>query len=363
MGKSFPAVFISAALVFVTASCSGDRAISRDRIPRPLAGEQLLAFDFADSRYSELGIRRITEFDVDSNGNIFLADGKHVFKFDDKGLFVTFLGRVGQGPGEYGFVEGLRLTEYDQVSFFDPQSQKFLLFSNTGTFVREEKLTGIYTVKGIFIESGLYLILQRKERPREGKREFFYCLVDNNGRILREFSPRYFIDMIGQSLKINLMEYGIFIQIIGREIFVADNMSDRIQIEVYDLLGNPKRRLLRKTPPVRITEEDQYEMLGRWEKTPVWEQVKFKHYFPRFYPPFKTFIADKDFGLIVELYDRPKNPDENRAVWFRLDGAYAGEVVLARSRLRVMKNGILYGIREDENGNSRMEVNRLAARK
>ncbi|MEM0173749.1 MAG: 6-bladed beta-propeller [Sulfolobaceae archaeon] len=45
--------------------------------------------------------KQIFDLKADSNGNIYILDEKKIIKFNPDGKFLTRIGRIGQGPGEY----------------------------------------------------------------------------------------------------------------------------------------------------------------------------------------------------------------------------------------------------------------------
>ena len=75
-------------------------------------------------------------FDIDSNGNIFLLDGKKstVFKFDKTGEFINKLGRTGNGPGEITGPNFLAVMN-DTIFYGGGKSQKVLKYDNSGNFI------------------------------------------------------------------------------------------------------------------------------------------------------------------------------------------------------------------------------------
>jgi hypothetical protein len=76
---------------------------------------------------AKLGLGDIYNFDIDSEGNIYVLNGKpveyFVFKFDRNGRFVKFFGRKGQGPGELGWTLSVGFDRRDPLD-----NEKFIAY-------------------------------------------------------------------------------------------------------------------------------------------------------------------------------------------------------------------------------------------
>ena len=87
--------------------------------PVTLHLEEEFMIDFEREDLTEIGIKEIVGFDVDSNNNIYFrlasSSANYIYKFDDKGKFLFSFGRRGQGPGELEFPRYLRINELDQI--------------------------------------------------------------------------------------------------------------------------------------------------------------------------------------------------------------------------------------------------------
>jgi len=338
---------------------NGGKPFRGDKKYKNFKIKELFDLDTEDEKYVHLGITRIMHFDVDLEDNIFISDGRNIWKFDNCGEFIQKIGNSGEGPGEFKYVEDLRITKSNRISLYDPISQKFLFFTTGGTFEEEIKLSGFFTYKGFFLDNGNFLVLNREEITRAGKRMFYYVLLDERFNIIRDLKPSYSIDLFDKSLKMNLMDYSICIQVINDMIFIASNMSDNVEIYIYDLQGNLKRIVKQKSKRIKLSKEFKQKILNKWEKTPVWETVKFKYYFPRFFPPFRSFWVDKELGILVEKYIAGDSPEEYVVDLFNSEGIYIKRLSLVKARLRKFKNGFMYCVNEKESGFSKINVYKL----
>lgn len=318
--------------------------------------KKITIIDTEDTRFVELGTRKILSIDCDLNGNIFVSDGKQVLKFNENGDFIQKIGSSGQGPGEFGGVESLRVVHTNSLSFFDPVNQKFLLFNSGGSFEKEIKLKNIFTYNAYVLDNGYFLILKRKENPKEAKRIFYYSLLNEEFNEMNTLKPRHSIELLDRSLKFNLLGYTTVLQITNNLIYIGTNMSDQVEIFVYDFTGNLKRIIKQKFKGKKISQPFVDKTIEKWRNTPVWDKIKFKYYFPRFFPPFKYFWIEEDLGILIEQYFDSEKSDDCVVDWFSLDGSFIKRLFLEKARIKVFKNGYYFLVNEKQSGYSKLEV-------
>jgi hypothetical protein len=321
--------------------------------------QKIFTIDTEDRKFVELGIRRIYNLDIDLKKNILISDGKGIWKFDKNGDFVQKIGSSGQGPGEFRNVECLRVTSSNSISIYDPSNQKFLLFYPNGKIEKEIKLKNVFTYKGVFLDNGYFMILKRKEMPKEAKRMFYYSVFDKEFNEVKTLEPRYSIDLLDRSLKFNLMSYSISFQVANDLIYIGSNMNKHIQIYVYDLFGNLKRIIKQKVKSINLTKQYKKAMLQKWQNTQVWDTLRFKYYFPRFFPPFKSFWVDEEIGIFVEQFADSGNPDKCMVDWFSFEGTHIKRMFLEKARIRRSKNEYMYFVSEKESGFSKIEIYKI----
>ena len=317
--------------------------------------KKIIIIDTEDTRFIELGIRKILFIDCDLNGNIFVSDGKQVLKFDENGDFIQKIGSSGQGPGEFGGVESLRVVHTNSLSFFDPVNQKILLFNPGGNFEKEIKLKNIFTYNAYVLDNGYFLILKRKENPKEAKRIFYYSLLNEEFNEITTLKPRHSIELLDRSLKFNLIGYTTVLQITDSLIYVGTNMSDQVEIFVYDFKGNLKRIIKQKFKGKKISQPFIDKTIENWRNTPIWDKVKFKYYFPRSFPPFKYFWIEEDLGILIEQYFESEKSDDCIVDWFSLDGSFIKRLFLEKARMKVFKNGYYFLVNEKQSGYSKLD--------
>lgn len=120
--------------------------------------EKLYTIDINNNEYSEIKLENIKEYTKDIRlenspesrlGRIieikFLKDKIIIFDllsgvhaFDSLGKFITKIGKIGEGPGEYKYVNSLEVNQ-DTGLIYIASMYKLLIFSNDFTLVEEKK--------------------------------------------------------------------------------------------------------------------------------------------------------------------------------------------------------------------------------
>lgn len=310
-----------------------------------------------------LGIKGIDELDVDLEGDIYFSSGEKIFKFDKTGKFTQTIGRNGQGPGEYQMASGLRITDSGQLSFYDAENAKFLFFNPDGTFKEEIKKTArMFTFLGIYLDNSNFLLRERHDDPKKGIRTFQYALLDKNFEKIKNLQPSFWIEIpYFQPSKISLLGYSMSHGVSNDKIFVSSNMKEDLEIELYNFQGDLLRKVRKETERLRVSNEYKERIIKRWKSSPAWEEwdLKNKHYFPDFFPPFKEFWVDDEARILVETYEEGERPDEVLLQIFNPEGIFIGTKYLKEARTRKFKNNRLYCVYRKESGYEELVVNKM----
>jgi hypothetical protein len=310
-----------------------------------------------------LGIKGIDELDVGLDGDIYFSSGEKIFKFDKTGKFTQTIGRNGQGPGEYQMASGLRITDSGQLSFYDAENAKFLFFNPDGTLKEEVKKTArMFTFLGIYLDNGNFLLRERHDDPKKGIRTFQYTLLDKNFEKIKNLQPSFWIEIpYFQPSKISLLGYSMSHGVSNDKIFVSSNMKEDLEIEVYNFQGDLLRKVIKETEKLRVSNEYKERIIKRWKSSPAWEEwdLKNKHYFPDFFPPFKEFWVDDEARILVETYAEGEEPDEVLLQIFNPEGIFIGTKYLKEARTRKFKNNRLYSVYRKESGYEELVVYKM----
>lgn len=128
-------------------------------------------------------------FLLEYNNNIFIIDrqGNQVLRFDsDDGKFINFIGKSGNGPGEFILPQFLDVSN-DTVFLLDSRRKKIIYFDLNGNYLNdvdvsrngEEVTSFVKITNGFIIEARPYHIDLNKKHPR-------ITVLDNLGNVKNE---------------------------------------------------------------------------------------------------------------------------------------------------------------------------------
>ena len=316
--------------------------------------EEEFRIDTEREDLAELGIGTISTWEVNPDGDIYLASRGQIFKFDKKGNFVKTIGQKGQGPGDFQSIHTLRITNSGELSFYDYGNVKYLFFTPDDTFKEERKVTSDTFIHWIiYLDNGNFLIRERQNEPEKGIRKFHYALLDNNFEKIGDLQPSFQIEVpYYKTDKISLLSYSMSNEISMDKIFVSSNMREDLEIEVYNFQGDLLKKIRKESESLKISKEYKKEILNRWKKSPAWEEwnLKDKYYFPDYFPPFKMFWIDDEERIFVETYEKGEETGEALLYIFNPEGMFIGIKSLKEAQARKFKNDRLYCIYRKESG-------------
>jgi hypothetical protein len=301
-----------------------------------------------------LGIGTISTWEVNPDGDIYLASRGQIFKFDKKGNFVKTIGQKGQGPGDFQSIHTLRITNSGELSFYDYVNVKYLFFTPEGTFKEERKVTSNTIIQSIiYLDNGNFMIKERQNEPEKGIREIYCALLDNNFEKIGDLQPSFQIEVpYYKTDKISLLSYSMSNEISMDKIFVSSNMRENLEIEVYNFQGDLLKKIRKESESLKISKEYKKEILNRWKKSPRWEEwnLKDKYYFPDYFPPFKMFWIDDEERIFVETYEEGEETREALLYIFNPEGMFIGIKSLKEAQARKFKNDRLYCVYRKDSG-------------
>lgn len=301
-----------------------------------------------------LGIGTISTWEVNPDGDIYLASRGQIFKFDKKGNFVKTIGQKGQGPGDFQSIHTLRITNSGELSFYDYVNVKYLFFTPEGTFKEERKVTLNTIIQSIiYLDNGNFMIKERQNEPEKGIRKIYCALLDNNFEKIGDLQPSFQIEVPHYKTdKISLLSYSMSNEISMDKIFVSSNMREDLEIEVYNFQGYLLKKIRKESESLKISKEYKKEILNRWKKSPRWEEwnLKDKYYFPDYFPPFKMFWIDDEERIFVETYEEGEETREALLYIFNPEGMFIGIKSLKEAKARKFKNDRLYCVYRKDSG-------------
>lgn len=313
--------------------------------------------DLENPDTAELGVTNIFSFDLDDEMNIYIfqfpkSGDDIVFKFDGQGRFIKSFGKIGQGPGEIQNLRNAGLTNDNMVTIYDYNQRSLFYFDKNGIFFRQTKLNIVMPPGGlIFLDNGNSIIhkLEVDENLVIGdivvsiydaqfekiKRLTTYNLFNEEINILEE------IPVIGASSRFIY----IFHKKMGEDIFV------------YDLFGNPVRRVKKEHKKIPVSKEYEKEIMSFIPKgSPDREKIKFHEFFPAY----QNFFTDSQERLYAMTYEKDKSTGAYLCDVFNSQGVFVGFVAAGyidpikslqndSAKIKV-NNRYFYWVREKDNG-------------
>jgi hypothetical protein len=211
----------------------------------------------------------------------------------------------------------------------------------------------MFTFAGVYLDNGNFLLRERVDEPEKGIRSFHFILFDQNFEKVKDLGPSFWIEIpYFQTDKLSLLGYSMSLVLSKGKIFVSSNVTDNLEIEVYDFNGSLVKKIRKISESLTVPNEYKERVIERWKKSPAWEEFgyKNKHYFPDCFPPFKDFWLDGEERIFVETYREGESPEEVLVQIFNPEGIFIGAEYLKSARLRKFVNDRLYCVYRKDSG-------------
>lgn len=328
--------------------------------PATFTLEKEVIIDTEQDKLAELGITSMRNFDVDSEGNIFIYNESRILQFNKAGNHIKTIGQKGQGPGEMGFCSSLTILNSGEISTYDLMNRKFLIFHKDGSLKEEIKDTSIVSVlEAVYLDNGNYLFNEKEINPKTRSISAHLSLFDKDFTKIKDLDGNVIKENPVQAARFNIFDYYIHYQFFNNRIYVANSQTEDLEMEVYDLEGRLVKKIRKISRKVRIPDEYKQEQIEVIKKGRMWDTVKDKAYFPENFPPFKTFYIDDIGRILVEAYENGEAADQYVFDIFNPEGIFIGRKSLKGSVSRMFKNKRLYCVYEKESGYNELVVYKI----
>lgn len=268
-------------MVFVSSSCKSDtdlKSLPVIEISPQFSDNSFVFEDVFQSvdiipleTNSECLIGGITKL-VEAYDSYFIMDRVNniVAKFDNKGKFITRLGGVGNGPGEYLKIEDLLVDRDNRnIKLYDVRGRKIIIYGLDGTYIKEFRLDAF--LKSIALaENGYYWgfignVTNSNEIQGKKGGELKFIKFDEKGKILAK--------IFGQkTAEIHLSFYEhmspqqdgsiSFVEPLNCQIFnLRDNKvssSYDIKFNSFSVPDNIRNVLNKRRTPETVTQKDAF---------------------------------------------------------------------------------------------------------
>lgn len=296
-------------------------------------------------------------------GNLYILDalGPTIFKFSEKGEFVSRVGREGDGPGEFRGPTWADLCGADSLYVFDSKLQRVSVFDAQLQFVREFRLSHLNegrVAQEIRCDNAGNVLVKLWFRPDPAQPEGPYrpnseiLIHDRNGkeiadvgwfptgeryRYARGSSPRY----LGRPTVFDFYKGKLFL-----------GVGDAYEFGIIGENGRTERVVRSRWAPRPITDDDVEwyvtERVSRLREEyregnrRMWQGVRF----PLDYPPYRNIKVDDSGRVWVEDYPAVRDSVVRWKV-FSEEGVLLGIYTfpLGSSLLDVNSNNVLLAIK------------------
>jgi len=311
------------------------------RAPKALSLEEDLriGIEEGDEDYMFANLRSVQ---VDDEENIYILDAKYikVKVYDKSGRHIRSFGKIGQGPGEFGWPARMYMRTDGIIAFLDSRNRRFSYYSQEGECLREISLAKHGNIFRAWPDSRGYL----------------YCDVMDLSETSRKAKLVKFDDEFNQVLEIaeieekrNLMEVNPILYRIVYNVLPDDRVIWASNLEycihVVDASGKLVKKIYKDYDPITIPEAEKERM--KEERYSDGFPPTLKLVFPKKYPAMYYFLCDEKGRIYVRTYTQNK---EGLLKWdvFNEEGRYILSFFhMEEDILFTIKNNKIYSLNQD----------------
>ncbi len=323
--------------------------------PSTFVLEEIASIDLEREDVGEKGFAKAILFDVDSDGNVYFAQGRTkeywIHKLDSTGTFITSFGKMGQGPGEIQGILHFEVDSQDNIVVIDFYNKKVLKFHSDGAFMDEipipSNLDFIYP-----LPNGNYFA-RRTDFP-EGNEdnsniESVYCVYNNAFELIEDLDRYHTPYPITKGFRGANIEAIFHWKVSSRYIYVGNELRD-YEILKFDFNGKLLQKIRKEYNPVPVSSE------FKQKRKEAFEEQGMRIWFPEHWTPFCSFFLDDHDNMFVMTFEEGDSPKEYIYDVFNSDGIFIGRKALniyiwaEREVLAKVKGNQLYCLQEKESG-------------
>jgi len=309
--------------------------------PTTLTLEKEFTIDTESDEMAEIGLVEMSDFNIDSNGNIYImlrqTSENFIYKFDNQGNFIASFRRHGQGPGEAEWGGDILIDEYDRVIAKDMTKQKFSIFNPEGILVKETKMGKNYSLIEYLNEGKFFIFWQEQDMESQIFLNSF-GIANGTFQEIREFYSFERQDQLNAE-RYTPVTRGFVLTASLKNIFIANYQApDSYELLVYDVEGNIVRKIRKEYSPVDISDEYKRIAKKQLERFPMGQELAKRLYFPPHWPPNRYLFTDDKGRLYVMTYERGEDEREYMYDIFSAEGVFIGRMSLRNIQVRYVGN-------------------------
>jgi len=188
-------ICISAASFFCSCSSKSEYEFSSEKSSNSLHTDSSevktlrleIVLDSVIEQNPEIYYKRVSNVAVDSNGNIYLENNRGVHVYNEKGNYLSTIGRNGSGPGEFQTIHNIKIRK-DSLYVYDASLARISVFNiNSKKLINEVRLPSKKGLIGLgdfdILKDGRLVVGLRKTKEKspiiENYAEFYF--LDQKG--------------------------------------------------------------------------------------------------------------------------------------------------------------------------------------
>ncbi len=321
----------------------------------------LLSINSRNDSIADIGLGDITDFDIDSEGNIYISNRRSsenvLYKFDKGGNFVMAFGKKGQGPGEIQSILYFCINSNDEIEITDTIGRKFMILNKVGK-VKGEISIGFPFQRICSLRNGNFLAIKD---IADINADFFIQLplviLDSNLSQIKELDRYRIPNYLKRRNKKGTRP--VFLYALSNDSIYVGNDERDYEILVFDFDGKMKKKIKREHSAVRLSREYINERLN--EIDPQTREIT---YFPKYFPPFAGFFLSDEGNLYIQTYERDKESGSSIFDIINSDGVLTGQCVFDGINTRNLVKGIcqsgrIYFLIAEEDGYKQLLISEI----
>jgi hypothetical protein len=314
--------------------------------------EKVLTIDTENNKIAEMGLTDIRYFDIDSEGNVFIANPEakesFIFILNKDGSMVSAFGSQGQGPGELQSPLELAISKQDEI--FVTDRGKVVVFSNTGQFIKDFRIDNEYQ-KVIPLDTDRYLAIAVKLNE-DLSQSFQVILCSSGSSGLEELKTldRSKIESFAKATKVSIIPTLVHWETSENHVYTGN--TDEYEIRVFDFDGKLLRSIQKEYEAVPLSDEDRERYEQNLQRYPP--NIKESFFIPDAFPPFRDIVALGDKWLLVQTYEEPIEGSSLYDI-FDANGKFMGQTEMEAYQVK-FKGDRAYCLKQKQSGYKELVV-------
>lgn len=231
---------------------------------------------------------RISGLLIDKDDNVYVLDSRdaNIKVFNRRGQFIRFIGKKGQGPGEFDSPSGMDFFSETEIAVLDGGNRRLTIFGLSGAYLSSFSYSGFSLASIRADAKGNFYGISAALKGNQSKYELLK--LDSNFHPLLTIDATGFQEIRGVPF---LAAYHSFT--IGRNGLIYYGFPETdYEIKAYDGAGALRKKIQKVFVPERIP-QDELDAIGKGLKQRPYAYV------PDDYPPYFYIDDNEEDKLIV----------------------------------------------------------------